>query len=144
MEPSKYVGESTLDEEGRLITPQDGEDETSDHEDREHKPVDRQGIKAVLTNLIQDEMQENFTVCNIEGYLHVVRGDEHWDEALDSSDDDTPPSLAARGNLCNDDFTHDNSFDDVPAPPLLQREMSSGDESSDDDQCHRKGYRSLP
>jgi hypothetical protein len=72
MEPSKYVGESTLDEEGRLITPQDGEDETSDHEDREHKPVDRQGIKAVLTNLIQDEMQENFTVCNIEGYLHAV------------------------------------------------------------------------
>jgi hypothetical protein len=39
-EPSMYVNENALDEEGRLITPQGEEDEVSDHEDREDKPVD--------------------------------------------------------------------------------------------------------
>ncbi len=66
-EPSEYLQDMPFDAGGRLHDQPDDDEIDSDHEDRNHQAIDRAGIKALLAELISDEIQQEFTVCNIEG-----------------------------------------------------------------------------
>jgi len=73
--------------------------------------VDRQGIKTFLSNIIKDELQTNFMVCNIEGYLHDIRWGEQWEQDLGSgyeSDTEIPPLLKI-----NEEEDDDSSIEEI-------------------------------
>jgi hypothetical protein len=94
--PSEYAKEIPFDVVGRLHDQPNDDDVLSDQDDRHHQSVDRAGIKALLADLIRDEIQTEFTVCNIEGHLHEVRWNKPWgDDSLDDGSDDgsTPPLM---------------------------------------------------
>ena len=63
---TEYFDDMPFDAVGRLQDQPGDDDDDSDDDDRNHQAVDRAGIKAHLSNLIYDELQHEFTVCNIE------------------------------------------------------------------------------
>jgi hypothetical protein len=157
-EEPEHLDDSPFDEMGRLRETPDEIEEESDTEDRNARAIDRNGIKAFFCDLIRDEMQESFTVCNIEGELHTIRWDEPWQNYLESDNEDPneePPSLAARGHSSSEDESSDDeprrrrgyrvhfeSDSDSGKPPALaSREdlsESSDSDSSDDEGIHSK------
>ena len=86
--PAKYLEDLPFDDGGRLRDRPEDEEVVSDDEDRNHQAVDRAGIKAFLHNIIRDEIQDDYTVCNIEGYMHDVRWDDEWQQDSESESDD--------------------------------------------------------
>ena len=134
-DPSLYSQEMPFDDGGRLRDQPDEEVEDIDEDDRNHQAVDRAGIKTFFADLIRDELQSEFTVCNIDGFLVDVRGADPY--GSDSEDDEpTPPLSAQNARWSHPDTDSDSDSDsDGEVPPLLEQEYydsSSGSESEDD------------
>ena len=88
---NEYSDEIPFDHMGNLKDKPVTTVEDEDDEDKQHQSIDRQGIKAFLCDIIEDELQHDFEMCNINGELHQVRWDEDWRYFSDSdseSDDE--------------------------------------------------------
>ena len=86
VEESQYAKEMPLDAEGNLKKTAE-DDESSDPENEESEKVTRDDVKAFYADMVRDELQVNFHVCNIEGNLHELRHNDTWKDDGPSSDD---------------------------------------------------------
>jgi hypothetical protein len=91
----------------------------------------------MLADLIKDEIQDKFYVCNIEGQLHDIQWDDPWGD--DSDDESLPPLMGRQPSSDSDNSDSYNSgFGDLYYKGWRPSYLDSDD--SKDNEPQRKSY----